>query len=275
MTNPLIIEAVRVSESGIDWVGFGLDLSSTAVGALVGAALGFMFAVVLSRREQSIQQAGKERDQRLEHAATLRMTVNACGANIETLLSYKREFLGNLKADVDLVAPFAEQRDVEGLAALAPSLRTFFMGFPKLSFLPLPDYQQYSFAAKDVPIFITILHRANTAADDVNNHILSRNSLIEAQALQNNDKIGMTGQAVLYFFAMIRSESRNIISVVDFALYFFDLLGEQAHNYGKYRFSSDGKFPRFEVMEQNRGFMPKRDLFGHWEQFVDFKPKAL
>ncbi|MES0034955.1 hypothetical protein NKJ74_06660 [Mesorhizobium sp. M0046] len=181
----------------------------------------------------------------------------------------KFQMMGNLQSDCDKVRPaINEFRHPQEIVDISETLRTFFVGFPRIGVMKFPGYEQFSDVVNDIPMLLSIIHKTEFTLDDLNNRISSRNSLIDRHSVKNID--GLNAHAVLYFHQMILSESDNIIQYVDDALFFSDLLSEQIINYVKYKHPGQ-KTITFAPSEHLKALMPPKNYVQTYrDQFRDF-----
>ncbi len=264
----LIVETIKVTESGFDLSGFAQDVSST----LIGALLGFVFALILSWLQARNLAKERATEERLRSISTLKRTIYVCAANVETLVNFKSQYALGLAEDANKLRPSIDARDINAVVSILPTLQVFFMGQPSVGFVELPSDEKFLFSMDDVPPLSGLIHRAQSIAAGLNERISSRNALIAEQARANGR--GMNEQEVVYFTLMLLAEAENILEICNQALFFYDLLHDQVHNYGRFRFS-DGEFTKFELVEEMKPMMPPKDfLVGYRNQFVDFAPKT-
>ncbi|MER9415538.1 hypothetical protein NKI95_06070 [Mesorhizobium sp. M0306] len=257
-----------------EWVQFASDTVST----LIGVMAGFAVSIYLNRKQ--LQYESRKDRETVIHLgiSNLKKVVYACASNLENLLNMKYQMIGDLKSDCDkLRMAINEFRPPQEIVDIAEPLRTF-LGFPRLGVMKFPDYDKFSEFISDIPMMLSIIHKAEFTLEDLNNRIASRNSLIDKHSLKNMD--GLNAHAVYYFHQMILSESDNIAQYVDDAIFFCDLLSEQLISYMKYKFPNH-KNIRFSPSEHLKEIMPPKDYVKTYrDQFIDFstmpkKPKMF
>jgi len=269
MPHSMVVDTVKVAQTGFEWLPFIIDIASTAIGAL----LGFVFALVLFLVQQRHTEKKSEANHRQQHILALKRTVDTCGINVETLVNAKEQLIVPVANDAIEMRKALKTDDPQNILDAAPHLEHFFQGMAPFPSVPFPEDAEFFFALDDMPMFMLFVRRATASFELLAELISDRNRLVAEYARANGGPRGMTRRELEYFITMLASHAENIHETANDAIAFLMLVHDQAHNYGKWRLG-DGKFRKFMLTSKHE-FMPPDDYLPNYrKKFVDFSPGA-
>ncbi|MER8839449.1 hypothetical protein NKH86_11875 [Mesorhizobium sp. M0913] len=253
--------------SSFAWWQFISDVVSTVIGVVIG----FGLSILIHRREVRYDELKEQNTDRMRRLACVKHIMASCAANIETLINFKIQMSVPLAEDTEVLRPPVKARDIDAIIASSADLPSIFQGLSRIPKSDLPRQEELLFLIDDIPMLIGLVHQSSASIDNVNSTIDDRNSLIQQHALQNIQ--GLNGQAILYYYTMILSQSDNIVMLNDIGLFFNQLLAEQIDNYADNEFKGV-KLLRFNINEPQKQHMPPNDYVkGYRDQFRDFSQK--
>lgn len=247
--------------SSVFWVGVAQSA--------IGSGVGFAFGICAFHYQQKRQDAKKENGARMAALDALNRLTNAAGANIETLVNFKLQYINDLKPEVALMkaasmkayeTPFEERDEcIPSLNTLISSMRFFYMSFPPSFVMQPPEFVDYSSLSKDMPALLQFVHRAMGMTQEINDRIESRNARLAESARENS--AGMNAGRVLYYTNMLSDEGNSICEHVDYALDFWRLVIEQIEAYGTGKKDTGVHLIRYQMLPKAAEAMPDEELF--------------
>lgn len=251
-----------------DWWQFISDVSSTVIGVVIG----FGLSILIHRLEIRYDQRKEAHTDRMRRLACVKHIMASCAANIETLINFKTQMSVPLAQDAELLRPSVAARDIQAIIAASSNLPAMFQGLTKIPKSELPQQADLLSLIDDIPMVIGLVHQSATAIDNINSTIEERNSLLQQHAMHNIQ--GLNQAAILYFYAMILSQSDNVVMLNDVGLFFNHLLAEQMDNYARHEFKGV-KVLKFAINEPQKQHMPPHDYVkGYRDQFRDFSEQV-
>lgn len=268
MTDPIIVEFVRVTEGGFNWI----PVWQTAIGTFGG----FLFGLIAYWIQQSFQRGreAKSKDEAVNDA--LKRFLSCASTNMETLASHKRQFLNPLAPEVEQMEKLVEKaykkpENVKVLLGLA--LPNFYKTVPRAYALAAPELAELSRVADEMPRLSTFIHRAMSAMEEYNSISAERNGLIAEHAKES--AAGMTDDRRLYYASMLTGQAFGMVVTADDALAFFMLANEQVENFFDYGVKLRG-YTRFRLSDKAISELPPKDRFGDYRKaLVDFNATPL
>lgn len=246
-----------------------------------GSGLGFALGIGAFHYQQQLQSKNQAKeDWRAALDALNRLSI-AAGANIETLANAKQQFIDalhpeveNMKAasdDIYDTPPPDRAKKLPALKALSESLQHFYMSLPRTSVMPPPGVGEYSSLGKDMPALSLFVHRAMGMMQELNERIVSRNTLIAEHAREGGTGAGMSGERLIYYSGMLAGGGEAICVHTDDALDFWLLVTDQVKAYMTHKAKGE-HFVEYELVPKALGALPKEELFPLMrKQLVTFK----
>ncbi|AEQ53461.1 hypothetical protein KKY_3476 [Pelagibacterium halotolerans B2] len=265
----MIVEFVRISEMGFNW----MPIIQTAI----GTAGGFMFGLLAFAIQQWFYRRRDQHDRDEAVNDALKRVLTCASTNMETLISHKRQFLNDLAPEVDTMqklveASYEDATNIKPLVEGSQKLRYFYQTIPHAYELEPPDFLELSRVAEEMPHLSTFIHRAMSAMKEYNAIRLERNTLISEHAKEN--AAGMNAYRVQYFANMLTGQGNGMILTVDDALAFFMLSNEQIENYFDHKVKLEG-FMRYRPTDKAIRELPAIDRFSELRnQMVDFAERT-
>lgn len=245
---------------------FWLGVAQTAI----GSGIGFGFGILAFHYQQKRQaELHSNSDWRAALDALNRLSI-AAGANIEALANAKLQLIDAMRPEAEKMKaasddifdtpPADRTAKVPALKALSESLQHFYMSLPRTSVLPPPDAGEYSSLSKDMPALSLFVHRAMGMMQELNERIVSRNSLIAEHARENGTGAGMSGERLMYYSSMLAGEGEAIYMHVDFALDFWKLVADQVKAYMTHNAKGE-HFVEYQLVPMAVKALPEEELF--------------
>lgn len=245
---------------------FWFGVAQTAIGSGIGFGLG-----ILAFHYQQKRQADLEAKADLRRAldALNRLTTTA-GANIEALANSKLQLTDAMRPEVEKMKtasvdifdtqPADRPKKLIALKALSESLLHFYMSLPQTSIMPPPSASEYSPLSKDMPALSLFVHRAMGMMQELNERIVSRNSLIAEHAREGGTGAGMSGERLLYYSSMLAGEGEAICIHVDDAIDFWRLVADQVTAYMTHKAKGE-PYIEYQLVPKAIEALPKEELF--------------
>ncbi len=255
---------------------FWLGVAQTAIGSGIGFGLGILAFHYQQKRQADLQLNA---DWRRALDALNRLST-AAGANIEALANSKLQLIDAMRPEVEKMKaasadiydtrPADRSKKLPALKDLSESLQHFYMSLPRTSVMPPPDAVEYSPLSKDMPALSLFVHHAMGMMQELNERIVSRNSLIAEHAREGGTGAGMSGERLIYYSSMLASEGEAICVHVDDAIDFWRLVADQVKAYMTHKAKSE-PFIEYRLVPKAIEALPKDELFPAMrEQLVTF-----
>lgn len=246
-----------------DWLGFAQDGLST----LIGAVLGFAFALLLAHFQQRSRDKVELKAQQRKQEAILGRAIQQCGINLETLINYKRQIVLDLQSDATKLSAQLAKGEFDQVLELVPTLEHLFHTAPKLLNAPLPSSTETSFLSDEVPMLSAYLARLEHSFTLVSDYIEQHNRFIYEHGRASGR--GLTKEEHLYFWTMLNSGVNAISSCIEDCLFFADLTYDQLR-YCTRKFYPDVTFRVFLRPEDIELLPPKDYVSGYRMHLRDF-----
>jgi len=236
----------------------------------IGSGLGFMLGIAAFHYQQCLQSKRQAKEGwRAALDALNRLNVAAC-ANIEALANTKLQFVDALQPEVKKMkgasndiynSSLADRaKKLPALKAMSESLLHFYMCYPRTSVMPPPGVAEYSSLGKEMPALSLFVHRAMGMMQELNERIVSRNSLIAEHAREGGTGSGMSGERLIYYSSMLADEGEAICVHTDYALDFWRLVIDQVRAYVTQKAKGE-HFVEYELVPNALGALPSEELF--------------
>jgi hypothetical protein len=246
--------------------GFWLGVAETAIGSGIGFGLGIL-AFHYQQKRQAKVDANAVWKASLD--ALNRLTIVSV-ANIEALVNAKLHPIDAMCPEIDKMktasvdiydTPPVDRTDkLRQLKELSESLQHFYISLPRISVMPPPDPTEYSSLSNEMPALSLFVHRATGTMQDLNEQIVSRNSLIAEHAREGGIGEGMSGERLMYFSGMLADQGVAICTHVDDALDFWRLVADQVEAYMTHKAKGENIIKYRPVPKAVAAF-PKDELF--------------
>lgn len=236
----------------------------------IGSGLGFLLGIFAFHYQQKRQSAKKDLvDWRAALDALNRLTT-AAGANIESLVNAKLQFLDDLLPEAEAMKaatksasdlPIKERTDaIQKLVDLSGSLRHLYLNFQRNYVMLPPKELELSSLSKDMPALSLFVHRAMGMMQEINEQIESRNALIAELARESGSGKGLGPGRVLYYSSLLSDQSASICEHTDFALDLWRLVLDQIKAYKTAKCVGEHVL-EFSLVPKAAEAMPKEELF--------------
>ncbi|MBM07560.1 MAG: hypothetical protein CMH88_14630 [Oceanibulbus sp.] len=245
---------------------FLLGVVQTAIGSGIGFGLGILAFHYQQKRQADLQSKA---DWRRALGALNRLST-AAGANIEALANSKLQLIDAMRPEVEQmktasndifdIRPEDRAKKLPDLMALSESLLHFYMSLPQTSIMPPPNSIEYSSLSTDMPALSLFVHRATGMMQELNERIVSRNSLIAEHARELGAGAGMTGERLLYYSSMLAGEGEAISVHVDDAIDLWRLVADQVTEYMKHKAKGE-PYIEYQLVPKAIEALPKEELF--------------
>lgn len=245
---------------------FWIGVAQTAVGSGMGFGLGILAFHYQQKRQADLQS---QADWRRALDALNRLSTTA-GANIEALANSKLQLIDSMRPEIEKMKtasidiydaqPASCPKKLLALKALSESLQHFYMSLPQTSIMPPPNASEYSTLSKDMPALSLFVHRAMGMMQELNERIVSRNSLIAEHARENGTGAGMSGERLLYYSSMLADEGEAICVHVDDAIDFWRLVTDQVTAYMTHKAKGE-PYIEYQLVPKAIEALPKEELF--------------
>jgi hypothetical protein len=214
----------------LDWFSFWGE----AAAAAIGAAAAFGFTLWQARLQTAEERRARQLERRDIDLLTLKSAIDAAGQNLEELINLKSQMLVSLAAEAEALAAVLQTGNQKEIEATASRLPNFFQELPRGSFATIPASDRFAFAIDDAPAITKFVHRASSVPGSFSDAVDVRNALVRRWA--DVDRGGANGRDVMYFFTMLISAARAIVSHADDAIFFSTLLHDQCYFLGTEKF---------------------------------------
>lgn len=245
---------------------FWLGVAQTAI----GSGLGFALGICAFHYQQHLQSKAQSKADWRQALDSLNRLSTAAGANIEALANAKLQLIDAMRPEIEKMKaasddifntpPVDRPAKLPALKELSESLQHFYMSLPQLSVLPPPDAGEYSTLSRDMPALSLFVHRAAGMMQELNERIVSRNSLIAEHAREGGTGAGMSGERLMYYSSMLAGEGEAIYMHVDFALDFWKLVADQVKAYMSHKAKGE-HFVEYQLVPKAIDALPKEELF--------------
>ena len=245
---------------------FWLGVSQTAIGSGIGFGLGILAFHYQQKRQADLQSKAQWK----RAIDALNRLSTAAGANIEALAQSKMQLIDAMRPEVEKMKaasvdifdtqPADRPKKLLALKAMSESLLHFYMSLPRTSIMPPPNASEYSSLSKDMPALSLFVHRALGMMQELNERIVSRNSLIAEPAREGGAGDGMSGERLLYYSSMLASEGEAIYLHVDDAIDFWRLVADQVAAYMTHMAKGEA-YIEYQLAPKAIEALPKEELF--------------
>lgn len=249
---------------------FWPSVAQTAIGSAIGSALGFVFGIFAFHLQQRHQADRRAKDDWRAALDVLNRLTTTAGANIEALANSKRQFINDLRPEVEKMKAASDEvyntsggertNQIQDLKVLSESMVHFYMSLPEISVMAPPEFGEYSSLSKDMPALTLFVHRAMGETQKLNEYIRSRNALIAQFARENGTGDGMTAERIKYYSAMLSGQGEAICKHTDFALDFWRLVLDQIKAYMTAKANGE-HFLEYTLLPVAEEAMPEEELF--------------
>jgi len=267
----MIVEFVRVSEQGFNW----MPIFQTALGTFGG----FVFGLIAFGIQRHFQRRGDERERDNSTVDALKRLLSCASSNIETVAMLKIQLIEPLEPEVKAMEELVEKsyedaRNTATMRAATEKLRHFFQTLPRAYELEPPAFSELSRVVDDLPGLTIFTHRGMSSMKELEAISSQRNDLI-AQYAKENAAGEMNEHRFLYFTSMLTGQGRGLVEMGDNAMAFFMLVTEQVESYFDYGIKLEG-FTRYRLVPEAVKRLPAKDRFPEMRKLlVDFNERPL
>jgi hypothetical protein len=270
MTDPMIVEFVRVSEQGFNW--------TPVLQTTIGTFGGFLFGLIAYLIQRALQHHSDEKKKDDAVNDALKRTLACASSNIEVISMLKLQLLEALEGDLTVVRPlvdraFEDDKNVAALVQESGKLQHFYKTLARAYELDPPPFSELSRVADSMPGLTTFIHRGMSSMKELQAISNDRNQLLAQHSKENAE--GMNSHRVRYFASMLTDMSQALLEVADNATAFFVLVMEQVENYFEYGIKLQG-FKRVQLLPEVKKRLPKNERFPAMrELLVDFRKRPF